>query len=112
MLAEGWQEPRNMARGLDLLKQAANKGNAQAMHLLGLYHVRGYQIPVNHKEARKWFTLAADKGSAGDIYNLGLMDWEGAGLKSPDRASAMQRWKIAAAMGEERAVKAVAQGQP
>ncbi|OEZ81423.1 Sel1 repeat protein [Janthinobacterium sp. HH106] len=112
MLAEGWQEPRNMARGLDLLKQAANKGNAQAMHLLGLYHVRGYQIPVNHKEARKWFTLAADKGSAGDIYNLGLMDWEGAGLKRPDRASAMQRWKIAAAMGEERAIKAVAQGQP
>jgi len=43
----------------------------QAMHLLGLYHVRGYQIPVNHKEARKWFTQAADKGSAGDIYNLG-----------------------------------------
>ncbi|MEG1052420.1 MAG: tetratricopeptide repeat protein, partial [Janthinobacterium sp.] len=112
MLAEGWQEPRNMARGLDLLKQAANKGNAQAMHLLGLYNVRGYQIPVNHKEARKWFTLAADKGSAGDIYNLGLMDWEGAGLKRPDRASAMQRWKIAAAMGEERAIKAVAQGQP
>ena len=112
MLAEGWQEPRNMARGLDLLKQAANKGNAQAMHLLGLYHVRGYQIPVNHTEARKWFTQAADKGSAGDIYNLGLMDWEGAGLKRPDRASAMQRWKIAAAMGEERAIKAVAQGQP
>ena len=112
MLAEGWQEPRNMARGLDLLKQAAHKGNAQAMHLLGLYNVRGYQMPVNHKEARKWFTLAADKGSAGDIYNLGLMDWEGAGLKRPDRASAMQRWKIAAAMGEERAIKAVAQGKP
>ncbi|MFM2088974.1 MAG: hypothetical protein RLZZ237_3843, partial [Pseudomonadota bacterium] len=26
--------------------------------------------------------------------------------------SAMQRWKIAAGMGEERAVKAVAQGHP
>ncbi|MBB5607867.1 MULTISPECIES: tetratricopeptide repeat protein [unclassified Janthinobacterium] len=112
MMAEGWQEPRNMPRALDYLKQAAQKGNINAMHMLGLYHVRGYQTPVNNKEARKWFTMAADKGSAGDIYNLGLMDWEGAGLKRPDRSSAMQRWKIAAGMGEERAVKAVAQGHP
>ncbi|MFZ4878289.1 hypothetical protein ACL9RI_24665 [Janthinobacterium sp. Mn2066] len=112
MMAEGWQEPRNMPRALDYLKQAAQQGNINAMHLLGLYHVRGYQTPVNNKEARKWFTMAADKGSAGDIYNLGLMDWEGAGLKRPDRTSAMQRWKIAAGMGEERAIKAVAQGHP
>ena len=112
MLAEGWQESRNMPRALDFLKQAAQKGNTEAMHVLGLYHVRGYQTPVNNKEARKWFTMAADKGSAADIYNLGLMDWEGAGLKRPDRASAMQRWKIAAGMGEERAIKAVRQGQP
>jgi hypothetical protein len=33
-------------------------------------------------------------------------------LKRADRTSAMQRWKIAAGMGEERAVKAVAQGHP
>jgi len=112
MMAEGWQEPRNMPRALDYLKQAAQQGNINAMHMLGLYHVRGYQTPVNNKEARKWFTMAADKGSAGDIYNLGLMDWEGAGLKRPDRNSAMQRWKIAAGMGEERAIKAVAQGHP
>lgn len=112
MLAEGWQETRNMPRALDFLKQSAQKGNTEAMHVLGLYHVRGYQTPVNNKEARKWFTMAADKGSAADIYNLGLMDWEGAGLKRPDRASAMQRWKIAASMGEERAIKAVKQGQP
>lgn len=112
MLAEGWQEQRNMPRALELLKQAAQKGNTEAMHLLGLYNMMGKSTPVNHKEARKWFTMAADKGSAGDIYNLGLMDWEGAGLKRPDRASAMQRWKIAASMGEERAIKAVAQGKP
>ena len=112
MLAEGWQEQRNMPRALGLLKQAAQKGNTEAMHMLGLYNMIGKGTPVNHKEARKWFTQAADKGSAGDIYNLGLMDWEGAGLKGPDRASAMQRWKIAASMGEERAVRAVAQGKP
>ena len=112
MLAEGWQEQRNMPRALGLLKQAAQKGNTEAMHMLGLYNMLGKGTPVNHKEARKWFTQAADKGSAGDIYNLGLMDWEGAGLKGPDRASAMQRWKIAASMGEERAVRAVAQGKP
>ena len=112
MLAEGWQEQRNMPRALDFLRQAAQKGNAQAMHLLGLYHVRGQHTPLNHGEARKWFTLAADKGSAGDIYNVGLMDWEGAGIRQPDRASAMRRWKVAAGMGEERAIRAVAQGHP
>lgn len=112
MLAEDWQEPRNMPRALALLKQSAQKGNTEAMHLLGLYNMMGKGTPVNNREARKWFTMAADKGSAGDIYHLGLMDWEGAGLKRPDHASAMQRWKIAAAMGEERAVKAVAQGKP
>lgn len=40
------------------------------------------------------------------------MDWDGAGLTRADHASAIQRWKIASDMGEERAIKAVAQGQP
>lgn len=113
MLAEGWSEPRDMGRALDYLKQSAAQDHLLAMHFLGLYNVQGYQMPKpNYAEARKWFGKAADKGRAVDIYNLGYMDWNGAGIRKPDRASALKRFRTAAALGEERAQRALAQGHP
>ena len=112
MLTQGWGVALDTNKGLALLNQAAARGNVPAMHALGLIRLNGDHVPADAAEARKWFTLAAQKNSASDIYNLGLMDWNGAALSQPNQDSAMALWKRAAALGEERAVKAVAQGKP
>ena len=112
MLAYGWGAPRNTPMGLSLLKQAASAGHAEAMHILGLIYVQGLNVPRNTIEARKWFTMAADKGQPGDIYNVGLMDWNGEGISRPNRKRAMELWKQAADMGESRAIQAIAKERP
>lgn len=112
MLAQEWGEIRDMPRGLDYLKQAANGGHAVAMHFLGMIYVQGFRITADKFEARKWFIMAAEKGRPEDIYNVGLMDWHGEGVNRPDRISAMKLWKKAANMGESRAIQAVAKGKP
>lgn len=109
MMAEGQGLPKDLDGGMRLLRQSAEAGNAPAMHALGMYYVMMKNQP---KEARIWFARGAEAGQAGDVYNLGLMDWRGDGAPRADRARAMELWKKAAAMGEERAVRAVQLGHP
>ena len=107
-----WRKPTDMATGIPLLKRAAAKDRADAMHSLGLIYANGFHVPKNMTKARHWFTQAANAGQAGDIYIVGLMDWIGDGLRTPNRTRARERWRKAAALGDERAKKAIAIGHP
>lgn len=50
---------------------AADKGHVDAM----LSHGRG--VPVNEKEASKYYKMAADKGQIAVMFNYGVMLREG-----------------------------------
>ena len=111
-LTQAWGEPRDTTRGLLLLKQAAAGGHAGATHALGMIYINGDHVPADPVEARKWFVLGAGLNTAEDIYNLGLMDWSGAGIRAPDKKSALNLWSRAAQLGEPRAKQAIANGHP
>jgi len=87
-------------------------GNTDAMHLLGMLYGSGRYVKQDLNESRRWFAMSAGAGQAVDMYNLGLMDWYGYAAVRPDRVEAMRLWKQAAAQGEQRATRAVAQGHP
>lgn len=112
LLTSDWHHKPDMRNGLAALTSAANLGNTDAMHQLGMIYGSGRTVAQNLSEARKWFTLSANAGQAVDMYNLGLMDWYGYGMPQADRQEAMHLWKQAAAQGEARAVRAVAQRHP
>lgn len=112
LLTSDWHHKPDMRNGLPALNSAASLGNTDAMHLLGMIYGSGRAVPQNLGEARKWFTLSANAGQAVDMYNLGLMDWYGYGMPQADRQEAMRLWMQAAAQGEARAIRAVAQGHP
>ena len=86
-----------MPEGLALLKESSEGGVTGAMHALGLIYINGANVHANEVEARKWFTMRAEHNIPGDIYNVGLMDWRGAGgIPRPNRQSAMALWRRAA----------------
>lgn len=111
-LIQAWGESRDIAQGIELMKQAANAGHTGAMRNLGFIYAQGIYVPASMVESRKWFTMAADTGGPSDIYQLGLMDWYGEGISRPNRKRAMELWKKAAEQGEPQAQAALANGRP
>ena len=51
-------------------RRAADKGNAEAMHRLGVCYLLGNGVTNSDKEAVSWFRRAADKGNAEAMYRL------------------------------------------
>ena len=94
---------------LDKLKPFAEQGNVHAQDTLRImyYHLGqmylnggGKEVPLDDKEARKWFRLAAEEGEAGAQYDLGLMYGRGrGGLK--DYVEAHKWFNLAGANGYE-----------
>lgn len=102
----------DMEQGLRHLEAAAERGHLGAMHFLGLIHFKGVNVPVDLVKARKWIAMGAERDDPAELYNLGMLDWTGAGLAKPDRASAMNHWRRAAKLGNENARKALKTGRP
>lgn len=102
----------DMTQGLHNLTFAAERGHLGALHFLGAIYYKGVNVPVDYAQARKWFQAAAQHDEPSALYNLGLMDWTGAGIVRPDRAGALRYWHRAAAMGNDSARKALAKGRP
>lgn len=102
----------DMDEGMRKLALAAGRGHLGAMHFLGMIHYKGVNVPVDHAQARTWFTQAAQRDDGTALYNLGLMDWDGKAIARPDRAAAMKHWRRAAALGNDLARRAVANGRP
>jgi uncharacterized protein len=86
------------ATGLQLYRQLADRGNAQAQLTLGGMYERGDGVPLNYAEAVKWYRRAADQGDPIGQQNLGLMYDLGRGvprnLLEALRGIAKQRTKV------------------
>jgi TPR repeat protein len=118
---------RNEAEAIRWYKMAADKGDAAAMHLLGvLYASRDasappptpappveagqerFQVEIgddddrsedpNMQEAVRWFRMAADKGDANGMFGLGTSYADGSGVK-PNGQEAVRWLSRAAELG-------------
>ena len=49
---------RNYKSSFKWMKKAAEQGNIIAMYKVGLFYAKGFHIPQNKSEAKKWFNLA------------------------------------------------------
>jgi len=58
----------------------AKQGIAEAQYNLGLMYSKGEGVPIDDKEAVKWYRLAAEQRITGAQSNLGLMYEKGQGV--------------------------------
>ena len=85
-------------RGLTLCKEAATAGDAEAQTLVGDIYFRGDAVKGDHKEARRWYEMAAAQKQAQASLKLGEMYAKGDGGRS-DKKKAVELWKAAEAAG-------------
>ena len=70
------EKVKNYTEAFKWYMQSADKGNAEAMHKVGLYYqigAQGMASMPNEAEAKKWFKKAADKGHKTAKTNLELL---------------------------------------
>jgi len=85
---------------LKQLREAAEKGSAEAKGLLGNRYIKGTGVPQDYKEASKWYRKAAEHGNASAQYNLGIMYYFGGGVPQ-NHVNAYAWMNLAAAQGRE-----------
>jgi hypothetical protein len=89
---------------LEVVKKAAEQGDAGAQYNLGLMFAKGKGVPQDYKEAVKWFTKAAEQGLADAQVNLGVMFDKGEGVPE-DYVQAYKWFILAAAQGDKDAAE-------
>ena len=87
------------ATAVELLRLAAENGDAETQFNLGvLYDNGGQGVPQDYKEAIKWYRLAADQGDADAQFNLGVFYHFGEGVPQ-DYKEAVKWYRLAADQG-------------
>ena len=83
---------------LDVLRQAAEQGDATAQYRLGAIYANGESVPADYAKAVRWYRLAAEQGLAMAQGALGGMYAIGRGVPQDDVEAA--RWlRLAAEQG-------------
>ncbi|MBF0141347.1 MAG: sel1 repeat family protein [Magnetococcales bacterium] len=88
----------------DVIRAAAEHGDAKAQHVLGAMYTAGKGVPQDDIEAVKWYHKAAEQGDARGQYLLALMYLQGRGV-AQDRVQAYMWADIARVQGYKDAVK-------
>ena len=92
-------DPQQADRGLSLCKEAAVAGDADAQAALGDAYFNGAMLKPDHREARKWYEMAAMQNDLDVSRRLGEMLARGDG--GPKEATrAMQLWLAAEKAGD------------
>ena len=89
---------RANASALELLVDAAETGNTEAMNFLGVAYAIGSQVPRDYPTALYWFQKAIDRGSGDAMNNLARMYLVGMGVPR-DYVNALQWFERSAAHG-------------
>lgn len=97
---------QSLARALDLLRQAAKQGSAEALYAIGTWYGFGKHLPCDFDEATKYFKRAARKNYGPAVFNLGISYEMGRGV-SKDSARAFTLYVQAARLGDFDGAKAV-----
>jgi localization factor PodJL len=79
--------------------QAAERGNAKAMHNLAVLDADGGATGANYKSAAQWFRKAAERGVADSQFNLGILYARGIGVEQ-NLAESFKWFSLAAAQGD------------
>ena len=69
---------------LDVLRQAAEQGDATAQYRLGAIYANGESVPADYAKAVRWYRLAAEQGLAMAQGALGGMYAIGRGVPQDD----------------------------
>ena len=81
---------------VNILKNAAEQGDAEAQGILGDYYFMSDDI----KQAVNWWKKGAEKGDANSQYRMGLMYESGKGV-AKDHKQARYWWEKAAAQDKD-----------
>jgi TPR repeat protein len=105
----GWNEAfvyqnehvaRDYAKAAKWYQRAAERGSAEAAHMLGVLYFDGEDgVKQDYAEAAKWVRKAAERGRSGAAQFLGLMYEEGKGVPQ-DYVEAAKWYRRAADQGE------------
>jgi len=106
LLSEGlFKENKNLSfqektdrHNFESCRTAAQKGDAQAMGVLGLLYEKGKGTTRDYAQAVKWLERGAQKGDASAQNNLGFLYLKGRGVKK-NPVQALQWFEKAAAQG-------------
>ncbi|PKP30345.1 MAG: hypothetical protein CVT99_13535 [Bacteroidetes bacterium HGW-Bacteroidetes-16] len=94
---------KDYSKANDWLHKAADKGNSQAMYIIGLLYYNGEGVDQDYNVAFIWSKKAADKGVAGAMNTIGACYANGYGVPV-NTTEAINWYKKAAKKGEEKAL--------
>lgn len=98
---------KNLKKGIELLEQAADKGDPDAMHSLAVKYEEGEGVPKNLQTAFLYYKRAVDFSTVSQIQrDLAECYLKGTGTPV-DRAEAIRLYRLAAAQGDAQAAKAL-----
>ena len=86
------------ATALRIMREHADKGNADAQTYLGFMYHNGLGVRQDYAAALRWFRKAADQGNAKAQTNLAFMYRKGQGVRK-DYVQAHMWYNLAAARG-------------
>ena len=105
IVATGLCLGRDYVKAVEWYEKAANQGNADAQHTLGLLYYLGESVGRDYVQAAQWYEKAASQGNADAQYNLGMMYYHGEGVIH-DREKSCGLWKMSAEQNDESATEA------
>jgi TPR repeat protein len=86
------------AKRVQIVREAAELGDAAAQNKLGVYYEIGASVEQNDDEAVKWFRKAVEQGHGEAMFNLGEMYEAGRGVPK-DMKEAMALFKKSCEQG-------------
>jgi len=100
---DGYAVPRNLTEAARWYRVASGLGDREAAFALGMLLLNGAEgVPADRAGAKAQFAIAAAKGQAGALYNLGVMALDDKGPDGfPDFKAAADDFRRAAEAGYE-----------
>jgi TPR repeat protein len=93
------RDPQQAERGLGLCREGATAGDVDAQLAVGDAYFSGSGAKLDHREARKWYEMAANQNNAQAARKLGEMLAQGDGGRK-DTKKAMTLWIAAEKAGD------------
>ena len=100
MLIDGAGTPKNVQLGIDILREAAERGHSYAQMRIGAAYFIGKELPADLPEAAKWTLKAAEQGEALAQTMMGILYAGGYGVPQNDM-QAYVWFSVAVANGQE-----------
>jgi hypothetical protein len=102
-LQRGEGVEKDVAKAIELLKEAAELGNAEAMNAYGMCFYSGDGVAKDAAEAVKWYRASAARGFAPAMDNLSSCYNLGVGVRKDEKEGLAWKVRGMAARGDRNA---------